>query len=229
VREDADPRLLREQYDSFRIANPSDIRVVAAPDETEHMEALAREIWPSMAMGERGLLSTTYNGAVTTVTVNNRYFRAVAKMAFHYFLTQFPDFSGAEPMFTDIRQFILDDDAPSKRANDFITRRNHPIIVEMLRPGARPAGWRAHILAAEIKSGECLAHVQTFLTEDWPAPIYTVRLGRPTNVPDLAAAHRYVYYPDGPKGKYAGEACSLGSTRIDMVAPLPSPVIRYEK
>lgn len=229
VREDADPRLLHEQYDSFCIANPSDIRVVAPPDETEHMDALAREIWPSMVMGESGLLSTTYNGAVTTVTVNNRYFRAVAKMGFHYFLTQFLDFSGAEPIFADIRQFILDDDGPSGRANDFITRRNHPIIVEMLRPGARPAGWRAHILAAEIKRGECLAQVQTFLTEDWPAPIYTVHLGRTATVPDRNAAHRYVYYPDGPKGKYAGESCPLRSTRIEMVAPPPSPAIRYEK
>jgi hypothetical protein len=229
VPEDADPRFLREQYDSFHIANPSDIRLVAAPDEIEYMEALAREIWPSMTMGERSLLSATYNGAVTTVTVSNRYFRAVAKMGFHYFLTQFPDFSGAEPMFADIRQFIFDDDAPSGCANDFITRRNHPIIVEMLRHGARPAGWRAHILAAEINHGECLAQVQTFLTEDWPAPIYTVHLGRPATVPDRAAAHRYIYYPDGPKGKYAGEACSLRSTRIDMVAPPPSPAIRYEK
>lgn len=228
VREDADPRLLREQYESLNIVDPRDIRMVAALDETERMHAIAREIWPSTTAGEMAPLSTVYNGAVTTTTVNTRYFRAVAKMAFHYFLTQFQEFSGAEPLFANLRQFILSDDTPTERVNDFISRRNHPLIVEMLAPGARPAGWRAHILAAEVKRGECLGHVQAFLTQDWQPLIYTVRLGQPIAAPDRAAAHRYVYYPNGPQGRYVGEACSLLSTRIAMVPPPASPAIRFE-
>jgi len=229
VREDADPRLLRKQYESMNIPNPRDVRMVAAPDETEQMWALARHLWPSSGSPEMAPLATTYNEPVTTTTVNTRYFRAIAKMAFHYFLTQFPEFTGGEPLFADLRQFILNDDTPSDRLNDFISRRNHPLIVEMLTPGARPAGWRAHILAAEVKRGECLAHVQTFLTEDWQPLIYTVRLGRPTAGRDRAAGHNYLYYADGPKGKYAGEAFPLLSTRIDMVVPPASPAIIIEK
>ena len=56
---------------------------------------------------------------------------------------------------------------------------SNAMLGEMLNPLVRPNGWRAHVLCAETRPCECLAHVQTLVTEDWPAPIYAVRLAHP--------------------------------------------------
>lgn len=144
----------------------------------------------------------------------------------HYFLTHFFKYHGDEAIFDAIREFTLDEISKVDRANEFIGKRQIPLLDEMLPPGAHPNGWRAHILCAETKLGECLAHVQLFLTEDWPAPIYTVRLARdPSLASRHAAGHAYVYYQEGPQGQYAGEAYSLGTTRTNIVAPPLVPVV----
>jgi hypothetical protein len=187
--------------------------------------------WPSITFGEGNLGSTRYQGAVGTVVLTDRYFRAVAKIGFHYFLTQFPHFSGHEPMFGEIRRFILQDGGGVDRANDFIGKRQHALLNEMLKPGVRPDRWRAHVLCAEIKPGECLAYVQTFVTEDWPAPIYAVRLARDAAVSDCrAAGHAYMYYGDGycgdsREGNFSGDALRLETTRADWPPPPFAPVI----
>lgn len=62
----------------------------------------------------------------------------------------------------------------------------------MLNPDARPDGWRAHVLAAEIGPGVYRAHIQMFLTEENPGLIYTVNLVQDPAINDQAAyAHLY--------------------------------------
>ena len=96
----------------------------------------------------------------------------------------------------------------------------------MLTPGVRPNGWRADALCAEIKPGECLAYVQTFITEDWPMPIYAVRLAREAGIVACrATGHAYVYYGNGPEGSFAGDALKLSTTRADWAPPPLLPVI----
>jgi len=41
-------------------------------------------------------------GAVVELQVTDRYYRAIAKIGFHYFLTQFPAFDGSAPCFSEI-------------------------------------------------------------------------------------------------------------------------------
>jgi hypothetical protein len=168
-----------------------------------------------------------YEGAVGTVVLTNRYFRAVAKIGFHYFLSQFQGFTGHEEMFSDIRQFILDETAGVDRANAFIGKREHALLGEMLTPGVKPNGWRAHVLCAETRPGECLAYVQTFVTEDWPAPIYAVRLAHDAGIVDcVAVGHAYMHIGDGSEGKFSGDALRLETTRSDW-APQPfAPVVQ---
>jgi len=47
-----------------------------------------------------------YGPAAIKFTVTSRYFRAIAKIGFHYFLTKFPRFRGDEPCFSELRNFI---------------------------------------------------------------------------------------------------------------------------
>jgi hypothetical protein len=227
IREGSTPETLKGEYEGLEIKKPIDVRMSCSEAEWDRVEKLVRETWPAVSVVNQGQLSRNYDGGVVNFKLSDRYFRAVAKMGFHYFLTQFREFSGAESTFAEIRDFITED-RPVLEANRFLRRRNFPLLGEIMVSNTRPDGWRAHVLAAEIKNGECLAYVQTFLTEDWPAPIYTVVLGKVERVADRAAGHIYIYNSNGPKGKYAGVAYDLTATRVQMVAPPPTPVIIEE-
>lgn len=227
IREGITPEQLRADFQRLGVTQPcEDVHMFCGPEEKDWVERLIKETWPSVTFGEGNAASTSHDGAVGTVRLTDRYFRAIAKMGFHYFLTQFPEYSGHEPVFSNIRQFILEDGKGVDRANDFVGKRQHPLLGEMLNPAVRPDGWRAHVLCAEIRPGACLAHVQMFVSEDWPAPAYTVHLASDAAIVHLrAAGHAYLYYEGGPKGKYSGEASILATTRADFAAPPPAPVV----
>jgi hypothetical protein len=99
--------------------------------------------------------------------VTDRYFRAMAKSGFHYFLTQFPEYSGSEPCFGGIRNFILDDSGGGlDRVNSFVGIRSPPLLTPMM-DGGRPDGWKAHVLCVEIRDHELLAHVEFFVSQHY--------------------------------------------------------------
>jgi hypothetical protein len=99
---------LRAVYNRLGVVEPrEDFQFFCAPEEKEWVARLIKETCSSVTFGESILGSTNYQGAVCTVGLNDRYFRAVAKIGFHYFLTQFPQHSGHEPMFSEIRQFKM--------------------------------------------------------------------------------------------------------------------------
>ena len=226
IREDLTHEQMRAAFEQLGVDKPFDVHFFCNPEEKASVEDLIKEMLPSAGFGEGGMSNAKYDGAVVTVELTDRYFRAVAKIGFHYFLTQFPEYTGHESIFSDIRQFILEDGQPVDRANEYVGKREHPLLGEMLTPGARPDGWQAHVLCAEIRPGECLAHVQTFVSEDWPAPAYTIRLACDSTVVDSRAfGHAYIYFLEGPKGKYTGEALDLTTSRADHPAPPVTPVI----
>ncbi len=228
IREGSTPEQLHAAFDQLGAVQPfQDVRFFCSPEEEDWVKALLKETWPAATVGADALGSTSYQGAVGTLVLTNRYFRAVGKIGFHYFLSQFPEYTGHEPMFSDIRQFILDETSGVDRANAFIGKREHALLTPMLIPGVRPNRWRAHILCAETRPSECVTYVQTFVTEDWPAPIYAVRLAQSGGIVDCrATGHLYKYYGDGPVGNFAGDAVSLDTTRTDYPPAPFSPVVR---
>jgi hypothetical protein len=220
------PDQLRDSYNQLGLAQPEQTHFVCDQEEMVWVEPLLHAAWPETTHDLKGETATTYNGATVDIMLTNRYFRAVAKIAFHYFLTQFPQFTGHEPVFDDIRAYILDEDHKVERANDYVGERMLPLVGEMLPSGSRPKGWKGHVLAAEIKNGACVGHVQMFLSEDFPARTYTVSLASRADAPECGSGHLYAYYEDGPQGRYAGETHSLEWTRVEVsVAPL-RPVVR---
>lgn len=223
------PKELREQFEQLQVKKPFETHILFAPEEKGWVDSLIKEAWPEADLGECGPANTTYQGAVTKVVLTDRYFRAVAKIGFHYFLTQFPEFSGRENIFSRIKDFILTEGRLVDQANEFVGRRQHPLLGEMMTPGARPDGWRAHVLCAEIRPSACLAYVQMFLTKDWPAPTYVVTLASDPTILDCGAAgHAYWYYAKGQRGQYAGEVQALSVTRSSSLPPPPLPVVEIE-
>ena len=196
IREDATADTLLRAFKDLGVIKPFETRLSCYPNERAWIEPILKRAWPAIELGESTEGSRVFEGAVGKVQLSDRYFRAFAKVGFHYFLTQFSDYSGHEPMFSQLRQFISEDVAnPVARVNEFIGLRQHPLLGEMLNPNVRPDGWRAHLLCAEVTPGGCLAHVQLFLTQDWPAPTYTIRLAANLTTPaGVGAGHIYRYY-----------------------------------
>jgi hypothetical protein len=156
-------------------------------------------------------LSNVIERPVLKFQVTERYHRAFAKLGFHYFLSQFSRFTGHEEMFANIRQFIAEDFGDSEgRVSNFITERTTPLLSTIANGLTPPDGWRAHVIAAEIRPGVCVAHLQMFITCDWKAPIRTIVLAKSDAFTSLeAAGHLFLYHSDDKQDGYAGDAKAL--------------------
>ncbi len=221
-----DPEKLRTSYLKLGVTQPADVRLIYDPEELVWLEPLFKAAFPSISFGDKALGARNYQGAVVKLELTDRYFRAIAKIGFHYFLTQFPTYSGLEPCFSDIRQFIIDDAGSGlDRVNAFIGERHNPLLGQMMC-GARPDGWVAHVLCAEIRE-ELLAYAQLFVCKDYRAPVYSVRLAtNPGGEVLCATGHVYKYFEEGQRGKFSGEAHALGVSHAAVEPPPLKPVIR---
>src|ERR1700730_15233392 len=193
-----DPENLRDSFQNLGVAQPADVRLIYDPSEREWLEPLIKAAWPSASLSEKGLGATNYEGAVVELQLTDRYFREIAKIGFHYFLTQFPQYAGSEACFAEIRSFIIDDGGGLDRVNKFVGVRSNALLTPMM-DGGRPDGWIAHVLCVEIRDDEILAHVEFFVSRDYRSVVYTVKLGR-NESGALAAAtgHIYRYFVNGP-------------------------------
>ena len=100
------------------------------------------------------------------------YFRAVAKIAFHYTLKMFPELTGHEREFDGIKDFIWNGGEISRFAQQ---RKDQ--FVGNFRRGMRPTKWM-HILAVERGGGVITCYVQLFVGPRSLPPPYTVSIGR---------------------------------------------------
>jgi hypothetical protein len=218
---------LRTAVEQRAIPKPYEARLSCHPHERAWIEKLLQEHSPGMTFSEPKLMSHVIETPEVMFQLGERYFRGIAKIGLHYFLTQFPIYSGYEKIFSRIRAFIYQETKePVRRVNEFVHARHHPLLLPMLNPDARPDGWRAHVLAAETRPGSCLAHVQMFLTGENPGLIYTINLVEDSAITDYAAhAHLYRYFSDGKQGRFSGEASSLPSVRVAMAFPPTTPAV----
>ena len=103
--------------------------------------------------------------------VTRDYLRAIAKVAFHYFLFQRPEYTGAESIFDAVRRFIT----AGENFEDGITL-SPPITEEVQRRGGLPR-W-TQFVAGEITYDDLAARVQLFVGPETVPPTWRVRLGR---------------------------------------------------
>jgi hypothetical protein len=218
---------LRTAVETRAIPKPYEVRLSCHPHERAWVEKLLLEHSPGMTFSEPKLMSHVIETPGVKFQLGERYFRGIAKIGFHYFLAQFPIYSGHEKIFSRIRSFICQETKePVHRVNEFVRVRHHPLLLTMLNTDARPDGWRAHILAAETRPGTCLAHIQMFLTEENPGLIYTVNLVEDSAITEHNAhAHLYRYFAGGKQGRFSGEASSLPAVRVAMAFPPTTPAV----
>ncbi|HWR14747.1 MAG TPA: hypothetical protein VN577_07950 [Terriglobales bacterium] len=218
---------LRTTIERSAVRKPYEARLSCYPHERAWVEKLLRQHSPGITFSESRQMSHVIEEPSVKFQLGERYFRGIAKIGFHYFLTQSPIYSGSEQFFSPIRSFIYQETkGPVRRVNQFVQMRHHPLLLPMLNSNARPDGWRAHVLAAETRPGRCLAHVQMFLTEENPGLIYTVNLAQDPVICDQTAhAHLYRYFSEGKQGRFSGEATPLPPVRVAMEFSPTTPAV----
>lgn len=142
-------------------------------------------------------------------TVNDRYFRAIAKIGFHYFLTKFPRFRGDEPCFSEMRNFIMNG-CPIDEIGRFVTQSREQFAYQ-LRAGDRLRVW-GHLIAVDANYMGFRAKVQLFAGPENRSTVFTVHIGKNPSSIHYSEAYGdfFAYYPLEERGEFDGEVSELG-------------------
>jgi hypothetical protein len=213
---------LRQEIAALNLTFPlPEVRLIYDPATEEWAADLFRQLWPGTPLPETTMGATRFQGGIIQFQTTSRYYRAIAKIGFHYFLTQFSNFSGHESIFSEIRDFIIDD------AEGFLPARINQFIGVHRSPLSPPSsGWIGHLLCAEIREGACLAHFEPFVTQSGRMRAFMVRLAFDPEAEDSAVrSHLHLYYAQGKVGRYSGDAVEIRPDQLNLGVLSCAPVI----
>jgi hypothetical protein len=184
-----DPGFLMELLKEWGLDRGKPIRAFATDEEIPRVGDVLQKL--GYAVPSDWAVSTYPTqkiALVAEVTVSPKHFRAVAKIGFHYALKMFPEFTGMEQEFDDIKEFIW----AGGDVNKFVAQRSDQFVENFKRE--RPTKWM-HILAVERTYGGTLAHAQFFAGPGILPPPYLIRIGRePSRIvrPKEVRAYQFV-------------------------------------
>ncbi|MFN0137478.1 MAG: hypothetical protein ACKVS9_15345 [Phycisphaerae bacterium] len=184
-----------------------------------HYVALMQEIWPSVSVEERCSLDRGVHRVAGRISFvfHVDYYRAVAKIAFHYYLLHTKrGVQGTEPEFGAVRNFIRTggDHKPLYDARG----ARFALPFGQMRDGqtALPGIW-THVVAADESAGTAVAMVTLFMGPTRMAPIYHIRLATLASrilVPNAQFAHSYLYDACDSCGTHAGRVVPVATCRL---------------
>ncbi len=185
-------------------------------NQFDHYCSLIREVCPEWKI-ERGTDTPSGKHRVrgrAALTVNDHYFRALAKIGFHYCLAHTQrGFKGNEAFFRPLRSFIMD----GGKHEPFVSEGSHrfgPTVDNWLR-SLVSLDWFCHVLTLDESGSTPRAYVHLFRTGRYHAPGYQIILGRSDasiEVPALKLAHVYTYDNPQPQEGYAGDVREIPVT-----------------
>jgi hypothetical protein len=199
---DLRPEQLQARLQEIGVSELVNARLQCDDKNWDCYRAMIESLWPHLQITELPSLDAGIHrlpGRIT-FTITDRYFRAVAKVAFHYYLLHtLRGFTGHEDNFAELRDFILNGGDPS---HFFMTTPRLPFAnVE------RTSQW-SHVLMVNESTSPIIAYVHFFSGPAWSRPPYYVRLGPLTHdllVRSYAWGHRFVYDNTcSSSGRYAG-------------------------
>jgi hypothetical protein len=146
-----------------------------------------------------------------TFSYDKRYFQAIAKIAFHYYLGMNLDncyLNGSEDVFNPLRQFIRYGNGSPE---SFVIEKKG-YFIDDFRIGWKPPFY-GHIFLAEV-SNKCIrVKAQFFVGPDIDPPYYEVLLCQKPfiiNIQPTIFGHNYVYIEPNKRKQYAGTMHQLG-------------------
>ncbi len=185
-----------------------EMRVLPDDDEVEWVKEPLKGFGGDFKW-EEPLEIHSISNPVAEVKVSTPYFRAVAKIGFHYFLSTCDKVNGSETEFDEIRDFII----AGVERGQFVTQEDTSLL--LAPPNAVPSR-RSHILTAEVFKGSLSARMQFFIGPGFVPLTYRVLLSKtPRLTPsDFASGHIFAYFEDGKQGKFSGEVFALDVMRV---------------
>jgi hypothetical protein len=199
--------LLKELKDR-KLEHCTFVECWASAEEKELTEMLCKGVNVGISWSETTPYEmVTKTQFVATFTVNDGYFRTIAKIAFHYFLKHSPQFTGSETEFQAIKKFIMnggDSDQYVKQGpGSFIYGLGHAVTT---------ADRWGHLVAVDKSKRNIRAMLHFFVgPRIAPARYYEVYIERNPEriIYPQGIGHQFVYF-DKPDGDgYGGRADPL--------------------
>ena len=175
----------------------------------DEFAALVRAAWPNKCLSEIARTEPGVYKAEGRITCRftSRYYRAIAKIAFHYFLVHSRrGMRGDESVFTSIRRFIIQGGDPAPFFEVSEPRFANPFRQLPSGRTLTPSRW-CHILAACEARTEVVGYVHLFAGPGClrrPHHIRLAKLDRRIALPDPVFGHVYEYDEDQPAVGCAG-------------------------
>jgi hypothetical protein len=218
---------LKRKIDSAIVPPPQRVWMHVDEQFRHHAYALMKEMYPKsechdLPPSPGGLQQAD---AFIGFRRNAHYYRAVAKIAFHYYLTRNRrGLKGHEPCFAAIRKYILEG---GDRSQFFRSpQRKFAVPWGTLEDGkanVSPDRQWGHILAADETAKEVFVYVQLFVGPGCIPDAYYVMLGTIDSdiiAPGYIFGHAYVYYEVQPEVGKAGKVSPMS------VTPIPEQHVR---
>jgi len=202
---------LKEKYDSFGFEDKTEMGLSCDEENWEIYTKLIEETFHmKMKLVSTRPVGRSKEFMRVNFKVDDNYFRAMAKIAFHYYLTYFGEqVIGNEYAFKPIREFIYLGGKP----DSYINKGNY--FLKFLHPqNMAPARWM-HILGVNESNGLVTGYVCLYWGPHRNKTEYYIKLGhlpRLINY-DYAKAHIYLYDEKVTGGK-VGEVREINLTRI---------------
>ena len=211
------PGQFRAKFDALGIKRFRHGHFFAPPEEMEWVESLLENLkyegkteWSQPISGP-----IVYGPSDIKFRVTSRYFRCIAKIGFHYFLTKMTQFRGDEECFADIRHFIMNE-STIEECNRFVTYAKGQLAWQ-LQAGAGLRSW-GHFVCVESDYFRFRAKVQLFAGPTSRPPVYTIQLGKNPSTIHYTEAFGdfFTYYPMQERRDFDGEVSELSviSTRF---------------
>ena len=188
-------------------------------EHTEKFKSLFKEVWPNHRQDE--LPSTPAGLHRVPVRIEcrftQRYYRAIAKIAFHYLLAETQcGYTGHEACFEPIRKFIMDGGEHGRFFDVQKPRIALPVGILPDGTALLPARWMHLLCSFESAASVVVAVYTLFGPERPPSPHFVTLFHRPSlvAVPNHQYGHAYIY------GK-----TELGDTRTAFVESIDIGVI----
>lgn len=218
---------IREKITKLGIDGPINIHFNISDEHSGWFERIVVELWPG---AKRTEFPVTEVGVyrvpgLLSFTVGDHYFRALAKMAFHYYLCyNGSGVRGDEPEFASLRRFIREGGAPEP----FLTTpRESPVYFgvpfgDVVGGGVVSSARWCHLLAADDSQGTIVVYVQLFVGPGYANPPYYMALG-PAPIGLRAAegwAHMLSWEPGSKaKGAVGRKGIVMGGRPETIVGP----------
>jgi hypothetical protein len=203
---------VRDLVRKHEIKGTISIRWNCTEERLDECESLIRQVWPgaeqkSLPPMEPG--RHTADGRIE-FRFSDHYFRALAKIAFHYYLATSKRVTGRKTAFAPIRSFIRD----GGDIDTFFTKQRRFALA--LPPGTAPGRW-GHIVAALESRKSVTGYVALFLGPLGRKIDYHVRLGEMASrlvLPDFAWQHSFIYDEKPGSTGTVGEAYPVTLTKL---------------